>query len=488
MLLRSLLQFLPTEQVSRMSDLARCTAQFRHPSYKNLVLEPLEGRRLLAGDLTFETGDILDTGDVPFDVIAKDLDADGDTDLVVANQCSLDESRPCDGPNFFVSVYRNDGDGSFLSEQYKVDKFPLVVDAADLNADGHLDLVVGRSEGSVSVLLGNADGTFGKANDFAVDIPVGIATGDINGDGKLDVVVSNRDANEILVLVGKGDGTFEKPVDYATGRIPNSIAAGDLDNDGDLDVVTGNGGSRDITVLINRGDGSFESPTSVGRLPGSRDRDVANSVQIADLNHDGHADVIASSARVAVFFGTGDGSGTLARPQTYGTHGNYSDTDFGDVDKDGDFDVVAVEPGGGFISVLLNDGTGSLSEEVKISTERFYRSLTLGDLDGDGDLDLAAANAGTDELLILFNSTEFPARLPAPGDANGDFQFDQNDIILVLEAAKYGTAEAATFAEGDWNGDGLFNQLDIIAALQTGNYLQGPYVARATDTAFANYP
>ena len=75
------------------------------------------------------------------------------------------------------------------------------------------------------------------------------------------------------------------------------------------------------------------------------------------------------------------------------------------------------------------------------------------------------------------------ARERQAGDANEDFQFDQFDIIAVLQSAKYLTGQAATWAEGDWNEDGVFSQFDIIAALQTGNYLQGPYAAR--DELFA---
>ena len=65
-----------------------------------------------------------------------------------------------------------------------------------------------------------------------------------------------------------------------------------------------------------------------------------------------------------------------------------------------------------------------------------------------------------------------------PGDANRDLQFDQLDIVLVLQAARYLTGQRADWSEGDWNGVGVFDQLDIVAALQTGNYLQGRQAAR----------
>jgi ELWxxDGT repeat protein len=85
------------------------------------------------------------------------------------------------------------------------------------------------------------------------------------------------------------------------------------------------------------------------------------------------------------------------------------------------------------------------------------------------------------ELWVLEGTSDSHAA----GDANRDLQFDEQDIVQVLQAANYRTDAPATFEEGDWNGDGIFDQLDIVAALQTGNYLQGPYALRAIDATFA---
>jgi hypothetical protein len=62
------------------------------------------------------------------------------------------------------------------------------------------------------------------------------------------------------------------------------------------------------------------------------------------------------------------------------------------------------------------------------------------------------------------------------GDSDENGQFDQDDLVHVLQAGKYLTGEAAQWREGDWNGDGLFNALDITRALQAGTYQQGVLV------------
>ena len=69
-----------------------------------------------------------------------------------------------------------------------------------------------------------------------------------------------------------------------------------------------------------------------------------------------------------------------------------------------------------------------------------------------------------------------------PGDSNLDGRFDQLDIVVVLQPAKYLTGQPATFVEGDWNGDGVFDPLDIVAALADGRYSPGP---AAADSVFA---
>jgi len=58
-----------------------------------------------------------------------------------------------------------------------------------------------------------------------------------------------------------------------------------------------------------------------------------------------------------------------------------------------------------------------------------------------------------------------------PGDAGRDGQFDQGDVIQTLQSNKYRTGEFASFSEGDWNGDFKFDQRDLVKAFSEGNYL-----------------
>lgn len=64
-------------------------------------------------------------------------------------------------------------------------------------------------------------------------------------------------------------------------------------------------------------------------------------------------------------------------------------------------------------------------------------------------------------------------RVSRPGDSNHDGQFNQLDLVLVLQANQYLTGRAATFEQGDWNGDTRFDARDIVFALQSGGFRPG---------------
>lgn len=87
----------------------------------------------------------------------------------------------------------------------------------------------------------------------------------------------------------------------------------------------------------------------------------------------------------------------------------------------------------------------------------------------DSGIEDLAGNDLAEEVVIGWND------IRQAGDANTDRQFDQLDLVAVLQGGRYLTNRQAAWGQGDWTGDGLFNQLDLVAALQAGNYLQGRY-------------
>lgn len=213
------------------------------------------------------------------DFVAADLDNDGYADLVTPSS------------NDTVGVFWGNGDGTFAARVgYTTDLDPTSVSAADFNDDGYLDLMTGNSSGqSVSVLLNNANGTFAPNSDYSTGIGiVNAVAADLNGDGIPDIASTNAGSYNMSVLLNNGDGTFAAKTDYAYGGFNTafSIAAVDLNNDGRPELVTHMGGTGDSRVYTNNGDGTFiyEDTFSFGTV-----------LAFADFDHDSLIDLVTSA-------------------------------------------------------------------------------------------------------------------------------------------------------------------------------------------------
>ena len=118
--------------------------------------------------------------------------------------------------------------------------------AADLNGDGHTDLVEPRQLSNISVFLGNGDGTFQSPGVYATGVQPGQPVLlDANGDGKWDVAVACTGQGPdfpVLLFLGNGDGTLQPASTIATGGTWFPMATGDLNADGKADLIYGSGG------------------------------------------------------------------------------------------------------------------------------------------------------------------------------------------------------------------------------------------------------
>lgn len=353
---------------------------------------------------------------------------------------------------------------------YPVASVPVSIAHGDFNGDSKQDLVTASSTGVVSVSLGTGDGTFKTPITTRLpqgDGPGSLAAGDLNGDGKLDVAVQN--GNNVSVLLGKGDGTFATPVDYAPAKVPgfngdtpylSSIALADVNGDGRPDILLTEGetpccNAVGAEVMINHGDGTFGTPDRYGT---GNTYNVATGVTAADVNGDGHPDLIVANsnccfntAHIAVFLGKGDG--TFQTPPTdYAVRSGAASVRAGDFNGDGKADLAVFSKGASYydgtepaVSMLLNKGDGTFQAPLVYRTETPNSSaqpgagpqyLTLADLNGDGSLDAITTNNDKEDgatAAVLVNN------------GNGTFQQHQ-------EVATDGGPAAVT-AE-DFNGDG----------------------------------
>jgi VCBS repeat protein/FG-GAP repeat protein len=261
-----------------------------------------------------------------------------------------------------VQILLGNGDGSFTPlSPIEVSEGVFKVGTGDFNGDGKLDLVVTAYE--VTVLLGNGDGTF--TPEPSIPIPgggVATAVGDFNGDGIPDLAVANNSGSSsspssVTILLGKGNGTFRKlAASPATGIEPLAIATGDFNGDGilDLAVTNQNGGYPEpgtVTVLIGRGNGTFKAGPAAPKT-GS----IPYSVEVADFNGDGNADLATANAgsnTISVLLGNGHGGFAVGASPGAGTDPVYAAV--ADFNGDGVPDLAAADNTTELVTVLLTE-------------------------------------------------------------------------------------------------------------------------------------
>jgi hypothetical protein len=383
-----------------------------------------------------------------------DMDGDGLLDIIAG-----------DGPDEWGEgganvVYLNDEQGYFVSERLFETGLndTQSVAVGDIDGDGDLDIAFGNYQEQNELYLNDGEAHFdwpGAALAFGPDSDktLSLAMGDMDGDGHLDMVVGN-DWTQNIVYLNDGGGEMAFCRDWGTGTDGiTAVALGDVDGDGTLDLVTGNDSERSV-IYLNDGSGDLHSGvTDCGADDvscfGPDDGGIA-AVALGDMDGDGDLDIVAGRklrAKAIYLNDGGDQGGTPGSfPVTY-TFGTSSDETtslaLGDLDGDGDLDVVTGQYSQTNM-IYLNDGTGSLSSRVLDPSFSRTGSVVLGDMNGDGALDVAVGNApeegGSGQNLVFLN------------DGSGSFGTGR----------PFGTGSdwTSSLAAGDVDGDG---DLDLVA-------------------------
>jgi MYXO-CTERM domain-containing protein len=340
-----------------------------------------------------------------------DVDLDGDIDVVL----SVGEH---------AGVYLNDGSGKlakFGPGYYPSDFGGANVTIVDVDRDHFPDLlsvslVDFTSPGQLRIFLSHHDGSFGlppvngtvAAPNIVMTLPEFTRASqpvaqDFNADGLVDLVFDDAHSERLLYYKANGVASWEsRPTILAAGYYPTQAQASDIDLDGDLDLVAVDDVLGALVVLKNNG-GEFSAPVLAVSLsdPGT--------LGLADLNNDCFPDAFSENAGasyVSVMLNRGDGS--FAEPINYSMGSLLYEVQAGDVDGDGDLDLVAssvVSAGAeerrpGFLSVTRNLGTGEFWAPKAYDIFTQTDGIASGDFDGDHRADFAVGGG------VLFGGYE----------------------------------------------------------------------------------
>jgi hypothetical protein len=324
-------------------------------------------------------------GTQPYSLAVGDFNKDGNPDIIAAGWGSE------------ITINFGNGDGTFqsLSRVYAVAGARAVA-VGDFNKDGNLDAAVLAlgNPGSVAIFLGDGAGNLTGPTYYTVGNQgaggyYNIAVASLHGGGKLDLVVTNGSDSTVSVLLGNGDGTFRPQVAYSTGSSPTGsnpqwVAIADVNKDGHLDLVTADSG-QGISVLLGKGNGTFQAPVFYSDVNGYS----ANGVAIADLNGDGNPDVVtaAQAGLVNVFLGNGDG--------TFKPAVGYSvpnATTIAIANLNGKQDLIVADYVESTTWVLLGNGDGTFKPGVAYATDQGDQGLAVADFNKDGKLDFAVGS------------------------------------------------------------------------------------------------
>jgi hypothetical protein len=333
---------------------------------------------------------------VAIDVAVADFNGDGRPDVV------LPVSQGLNDPGV-AAVYLH---GTAAGKSYLprsnysagVD-FPSRVVAADLDADGHPDLILLNSSattGSVGVLLGNAasPGAFRAGQTFDAPYPSDVAVADLSADGRADLIIAG-DALMVAMQNPGTPGTFSSPATLVPSpSAVMSVAVADLDGDGLPDVAAANADA--VTVLFLEAGGNapmVRATQTVYRFPPPVPNAGQNAVAIVDLDGDGRNDLVVVdpvAGVVAVILQSHTTAGEFMPAVTYNlpAHGGLNRLAVADLNGDGRPDLVIAASDA--VLVYLQDAThpGSFDPVSSYPAGISADGIAVADVDGDGLPDL----------------------------------------------------------------------------------------------------
>ncbi len=437
------------------------------------------------------------------DVEVSDIDGDGALDLAVS------------GTNR-VKWYHNDGGNLFTTHIIAANSSEIYsVQCIDFDFDGDIDVLTGSFDGDRVVYFWNNGYQIFTAEVISDSCEgvTNVEAADFDGDGDLDVAAAGNQNSTLYWFENEGSFPFTTHIISEDVDNVRGISTGDFENDGDIDIAAAVDGDDSYTIFKNDGNGNLYPTVLENNTPSSYD------VLMIDIDNDGDEDVFGWSRfnhdiywyeydandayiehsvddSLIGFYGldVGDLNGDdvpdlLAMVSNlgdqneihvwYGARNDYwtehavdnsvwgaSDVKAGDLDLDGDIDLVGAAKTGD--RLLLYENTGDqLYEESEIRFLPGVYALWIEDMDADGYPDILTAASEMNDVRLYTN--------------NGDLTFTE----LIIDETTF-QARSVHAADIDSDGD-----MDIVATARSDDdviwyeNVNNSYTRHTVDAEFA---
>jgi surface antigen len=265
----------------------------------------------------------------------------------------------------------------------------------DITGDGQTDLVyIHPSDHSIWTFLPQANGQWSGVQDElgGFDEAGGTwLTGDVNGDGKTDLIYIHPGDDTIWTFLSQGNGQYTGEVDNLGGFDEGSGTwlTGDVKADGQTDLIYIHPGDHTIWTFLPQGNGQW---TGVQDDLGGFDE--ANGIwRTGDVTGDGESDLIyihPGDSTIWTFLSQGNGQYAGVQDDLGSFPEGSGSWMIGDPNGDGKADLIYIHPGDSTIWTFLSQGNGQYTgvQTVLGAFDSASGIWMTGDVDGDGDTDL----------------------------------------------------------------------------------------------------
>lgn len=304
-------------------------------------------------------------------------------------------------------LFRAGPGSAFTTVTLGLCSLPSQVLAVDLDVDGDHDLVVACSDSIVwfenTATAGGAPSFLSRTVAFSNAGASAIHVFDYNKDGQMDIVASSFSGSTVTIFVNAGRQVYTSLIVTTSQAGVSGVVGVDLDKDGDSDVVFVSATSNKVAWMENIGANFFAENVIAAGVLG------ASGLTVADLNGDLSLDVLVSAAtdaKVTLYVNSGRQLFT-ARTVGSGLSG-AADVLLVDVDQDGDMDVVVSSTSANEIAWFENYGSLVFVPRSVAGGVTQVTSCVPADVDGDGDVDFVAASSLVIGAVTWYENTWTP--------------------------------------------------------------------------------